>query len=1007
MLNRLVVIILFFAICFPVEAQQKCSLDFVKKEYSVLPGNVVNLPFFIHNNCDVTIITKAFFQVPSGWKIVTQPGVINLAPDKKQFLILSVQIPSDYEVDKYRLKAELHSNEKGTVYSSDSVFVSVSEIEKINLQVLEYNDYVFAGETIKGRYMLQNLGNTQKTFFIEAQNCDVEGPVEIKLNAGESATISVSKHIENGYQASTKEFFTVRAKVADRVLGSVSLWSQVFPDKNFKKDMYHRFPVSASISYLSTSRENKYESTYQFQLYGQGSIDQDGKHRLEFMARGPNNTDLSFLGMYDQYYLSYENKNLEMFAGQKSYSFTPLTESSRYGLGAETRVNFNNGLSLGGLYVEPRFYAEIKNEMAAYAGYGFNKNNRVDVYYVSKDFSAENNPARLVSFVSEFTPFARTNIDFEYSRGYYNNEADNGYRLNLTSQLSVFNISGNLYNTGKNYPGYYTNSRFYSGNVSARISKNMNIGIYAKEDFLNARLDTFFVTAPYTKSMQAYINYNLSPRSNLKLYAREYERKDRLSLNKFHYQTRSLNARFNQKLRKLNYSLIGEMGRTKNFLLEGGKNEQNSFRGIANVAYRFNSKHAVRVFGSWSNINQFVSGNQQNVTAGLSLSSQLIKNLQANLYVQNAYDIDDYYKNRNLMQFDLDYHLLKNHTFSVKSFYTLFRNEVDKPEFTLSATYAIKFGVPVKRIIEAGEIGGIIANPDGQPLGGVLVSLLNETTITDKNGKYEFKFIPPGIHLLTIDKTGFQLDEITNIANPLEVEVFENQLSTVDAQVVKGAYLSGNLTLEKTKVAGLEQVKESAADIIVELETLTEMYRITTDENGRFEFPLVRPGKVVFKIYQNSVPEGYKTVQDDYTYYLKPGENKEITIELPAKQKNVIFKQQGISVLKKSNDGGTGLKVISKKNNPKPEESLYYSVQVGAFKKQLDAGNKFFEGEEFYFEKQIDNLHKYFIGRFKTLKEAKAEEMRLNQKFRKAFVVVIQNGQVYSVREYDQKKKDE
>ncbi len=35
--------------------------------------------------------------------------------------------------------------------------------------------------------------------------------------------------------------------------------------------------------------------------------------------------------------------------------------------------------------------------------------------------------------------------------------------------------------------------------------------------------------------------------------------------------------------------------------------------------------------------------------------SQLTKNLKANFHVQNAYDIDDYYRNRNLMQFNIEY----------------------------------------------------------------------------------------------------------------------------------------------------------------------------------------------------------------------------------------------------------------------------------------------------------------------------------------------------------------
>ena len=250
------------------------------------------------------------------------------------------------------------------------------------------------------------------------------------------------------------------------------------------------------------------------------------------------------------------------------------------------------------------------------------------------------------------------------------------------------------------------------------------MGLYAKEDFLNAQLDTFFVTAPYSKSIQSIINFNIAPRAYLKFYWKEFERKDRLIHDKFHYKTKSINSQFSQKFRKIDYLILGEYGKTTNLLLEPGQNQQNTYRGSANFAYRFNSLHAFKVFGSWSNINSFVSGEQRNLTAGLSVSTQISKNFRANFHVQNAYDIDDYYRNRNLMQLHLDYKFLKNHSLSIRGFYTIFTQQVDDPEFTLSATYAYNFGLPLKQIIKAGDVRGRITSDNGDPVEGIILHFL-------------------------------------------------------------------------------------------------------------------------------------------------------------------------------------------------------------------------------------------------------------------------------------------
>lgn len=983
------------------QPNETVSINFIKKESNVLPGQIINLAFFIKNNTSSIKQIHEAILVPKGWNIISERRPVSIKPTEQKFSIITLQIPSGYPVGTYNAFVYAIDAESGDTIVSQKTDITVNEIENILMQLVELPGHIVAGKIFKATYLLQNFGNTTKKIFIETNNCDIEGGSEIKIEPGESSKITIFRQTSSEITEVRKEYFTVRALVSDRVIKSIYRFILVFPSKNIKKDLFFRFPVSASINYLSTNQKDNYDQAYQFQIFGSGSLDLEGKHQLEFLARGPNNSNLSFLGQYSQYYLSYSNKNVEMFVGEKAYTFTPLTESSRFGIGTENKIIFNNGLSFGFLYVKPRFYEDIHSELAAYSNFEFSKKNEIGLYYVLKRNSYVHDLTNLTSLTATLSPFERTTIDFEISRGLYQGIWDNALRTNINTQFSIFHLSGNYFYTGKNYPGYFSNSRFYSGNFSVYITPKLSLGLYAKEDFLNAQLDTFFLTAPYSKTIQAIINYNIVPRAYLKLYWRESERKDRLVYDKFHYKTKSINTQFSQKFRKVDYFILGEYGKTTNLLLESGQNQQNTYRGSVNFAYRFNSLHAFKVFGSWSNINSFVSGEQRNLTAGLSVSSQISKNLKANFHIQNAYDIDDYYRNRNLMQLHLDYKFFKKHTLSLRGFYTIFTQQVDDPEFTLSVTYSYNFGLPLKQIIKAGDVKGRITNDNGDAVEGILLFLLNKTTITDNNGEFWFKSIQPGKHLLTVDRSKLEINEVTSIPTPIKIDVIEDHESLLNFRITKGAKLFGNFTFEENKISVLNDSSVKPKNIIVELRNNFEQYRIPTGEDGEFSFPIVRPGEWVFKIYSNSIPGGYDVAQTIYNLDLKPGENRNLQIKISSKKRNIIFKSQNISL---SNSGTANahpikLTTVQKTKQSQIKDSLYYSVQVGAFRNKLRNNSNFFKGEQFVFEKQINNLHKYYIGKFYTFDEALREKNRLKSRFKNAFIVVIKNNKVLSVKD--------
>ena len=718
-----------------------------------------------------------------------------------------------------------------------------------------------------------------------------------------------------------------------------------------------------------------------------------GKHQLTFLARGPNLSNLSFLGLYDQYFASYSNKNIELFVGDKAFHLTPLTESSRFGFGTESKVIFNNGFTMGFTYVKPRYFEDFKNEIAGYTGFIFKNENEIKLYYVQKNDNFVGTPVQLASVTTKLSPLKKTNIDIEISKGYYNKVSDNAFRAGLNTQFWMLHFAGIYFYTGKDYPGYFSNSKFYSGNLSVNLSKKLSLSVFAKEDFRNAELDTLFVTAPYTKSFQSSINYNIAQRAYLKFFWREYERKDRLILDKFHYKTKSINTQFNHKFKKINYDLSGEFGKTTNLLLSEN-NQQITYRGIVNVGYRFNTRNSIRLSGSWSNINSFVSGDRRNVTAGLFIISQITRNLKADLHVQNAYDIDDYYRNRNLMQLNFQYSIRKHHVISARSFYTLFTKQVENPEFTTAISYTYKFGVPLKQIIKAGNVKGRIVYDNEEPAEGVILNLLNKTAITNRNGEYVISTIQPGRHALFVDRSNFKIDELTDIPSPIEVDVFEDQESVVNFRITTGAKLTGKISIKENDNELLKNPDANPGNIIVELKNDFYEFRIATDKDGNFSFPIVRPGNYVFKIYQSSVPNGFELEKTQYQIYFSPGDKQNLQIELKSKRKNIIFKSQNTTLTPVKKEIQTTDNVIENDRMDIEEnaDTLFYSIQIAAFSKKQNNDSGFFANQHFDFECQTGTMYKYFVGKYKTLSDAKKERERLSTEFRNPFIVVFKNG---------------
>ncbi len=904
MINQRILVLFFLFIpilSFP-QSGSDVALELMSRTHNFEPGRIHTLVFKINNNAATRISLQPYLTLPAGLKLISELKPLDLAPEGQNILIITLNIPSNYQAGNYTFSVRLvNPANPSVVYADYSSGMTVKEDPAITIDLIYAPDYVKAGEQIEASFVVRNTGNTTEDLNLNATNCSIEGPHTIRLSPGNSSVVRVVAETNENITMVSRKTFYINAgnNHMEEVRQSGSV--RIMPVNIDTQDLYHRFPVSITARYLTKGKDGEFSGGYQLEAKGSGSIDPEGIHKVEFVARGPNQFDLSLLGLYDEYTLNYTNRFMKLKTGDNSYSMTPLTEYSRYGRGIEQTFTFLGTSRAGMMYLTPRFNKNFTAEYGAFVNLDIYKKNGFGLYYLRKKVTSGEHE-NLYSITANLQPLERTSLEMEASWGEKNGSTDFAYRINVNSQFSGFSLSSFYLHAGKDYPGYYSNSDFYSGHLNYNIARWLTIGLNARQDFMNAQVDTLLMTSPFSKFYQAHANFRMGNRIYFKTYIRKNEREDRSLAKKFHYQTVSVNTSLSHRLERFGYGLEGEYGNTENFLLQEAENRKKTYRLSGNFYWQPNQKHNLQGFITYTNLNTFISSQQENnFIFGLTASGNLARNLRANLQLQNAYSIEEYYRNRNLVQLIIDYNFLKRHRLSLNSFYTIFQNEVSGPDYSISLNYSLTLGIPLKKIAEAGSVTGKIENAGVETISDIVLSVGGQSAITDESGNFSFKNLKPGSYNLLIDRSTLNMEDIPDILTPITIAVEGNKETIVTFGMTKAAKVRGLIKFEAddTKTSA-DETMLPFGQLVMELTREEESIRIISDQNGTFRFPNVRPGKWVLKVYSSGLDKQYVLKKDHFDFSLSPGEVKEITIAVQKKKRNIIFINNNINL---SSDG--------------------------------------------------------------------------------------------------------
>ncbi|WP_284463483.1 hypothetical protein [Chryseobacterium sp.] len=882
---------------------QQQSNRLISKKDSLLPGMSTSIPFTLENNSaenrtyDISVSTSSPHILP-----ILAKGEFQIAPHETSAYLVPLRIATETGQGTYTVTLNITDRNNGISFTKISK-VTVSGNRNLSLTALNSPEFVRAGETIKANFLIKNNGNIPEKLILESKNAVIDQDSEIFLSPGEIKQISISRKTDP--ELGKNEFQNLNLSVYSsdhtKEMETAYLSVKVISIKPSEDDIYHRLPISASLSFIGMRNRGDYNDGFQGEIYGKGSLDKDNKGQIEFHAVTKNPVEYSSFTQYEEYFVNYKRDHFLIHLGDKTYSSSFLTEYSRYGRGAELRFDINK-ISIGGFYNHPRFFRDIKDEFNVYSKFKIKKESEITAGYLYKIPRKEENVfaisrldsnAHLPYLTGKFQVSKNLNLLGEVS--YSKTDKTEGTAYMIQAQANFERLNGNVMymRSSPEFAGYFTNTSTFNGGLQYRVSKRLNITANFVQDAKNFERDTLLLAAPYRKFLQYGIQYSYTSKGTVMLYSGYQKYQDRLEPKQFDYDERFYRLGINQKIGIFQINLEGQLGKTDNYLT-GFSGTSRLY--TANVGFE-KFKTFFNLYGSYAVTSRYQLKNERQIYYGANIISHFSQKTSLSFTYQNNYMPEYYFKDRNLLELLFHQQLFPGHEFDVSGRYTLQRGDLANKDFIFSLRYTLRLNVPVQRVAEYTTLSGNISNLGVKKISEVKLMLGNHLTITDKDGNFIFKNITPGDYYLEMDRSTTEINDIPTVALPASISLI-NKVNVFNFGLTTAAKIQGHIQFtesrEKDQPTPIQKRKKES--IIIETISGDQTYRKICYIGEDFDFTYLRPGEWTVKIYRNGLDKRYKISTNQFQFTLKPEEIKKLNINIVKQQTEIKYQQETLKV---------------------------------------------------------------------------------------------------------------
>jgi hypothetical protein len=888
------------------------------------PGGIVTTSFLVSNYTGSEEEFLEELMLPAGWqKIVSQDFPLKLKPQEQQISVVAFLVPLTSPAGRYQISYSLKSQRDYSIADGDTISVVVLPVEKLELLVEDRPEKVLAGEVYQIGLRVVNRGNCQIGLRLQIKSTPEYpikiDPSEIALEAGNSQVIKLKVDTDKKIKQRTRQIIEIEAKPEesrkDFASAKQTISVEVIPEVTEKPDLYHKLPSQVALVYAGGEKRRE----FQVEFSGLGSLDKEGKHKIDFLFRGPDIHEKSRWGKRDELTVSFLSRHLDLHFGDRSYLLSPLTERQSYGRGVEADIRPGK-FGLGAFFLENRWGKPKTSKVGAYLSYDFNAKFHLRGNFLIKGmkrpFSFRDYDGRIYSLQTGFKPVKETRLNLEYGFSQSEKEGESNdfaFRVDLAGH--IFNqISYSLERTfaGSKYLGYVNDADYKSGTLSFPLYRKLRGELFYRTYENNLDVDSTKGTANREKTYQSSISYSFASGTQISLDYKNLFREDRVLPADYNYEETTVKLRITEIVSKFSLSTDVERGGFEDKIkaIKSDNLERYSFYANFNASYWHSYSFYARIGHS-----SFTGSPERTKSLGISSFWHIKKKISLSL----NYRWDESALNRSQRQNNLfstlSYSLPHSHALVFRSQWSVSKQGSEK-DFSFLAMYNIPLEIPLTEKNSTGVLKGGVYDKEGsskKPVPKVILTAQGATAITDNNGEFIFPSLEPGTCFLQLERSSIGLDRVPTEKFPLLIEVRHRKAAEIEIGVVRSCRISGRVKVLPSapdKKQSGEQMRSGDSllwigpgekgsllkilgNTLVELTDGKENLRQLTDQNGGFSFEDLRPGKWILKVHDEDLSSQYYLEQKEFQIELKPGEKKEVVVRVLPRLRPIQIIEEG------------------------------------------------------------------------------------------------------------------
>jgi hypothetical protein len=888
------------------------------------PGRIVSTSFLVSNHTEGEEEFLEELILPVGWhSIVSRDFPLKLKPREQQICVVAFLVPLASPAGRYQISYSLRSQRDYSIADKDTISVLVLPVGKLELLAEDKPERVLAGQGYQVGLRLTNRGNYQVKVRLQIKS-NPEYPMkmessELALEPGNSQVITLHIKTDEKIKQRIRQILEIKAESEEPKKDAVSVNQmisvEIIPRVTEKTDLYHKLPSQIALVYAGGEKKGG----FQVEFSGSGFLDKERKHKIDFLFRGPDIQHKSRWGKRDELRLSWTSRHWSLHWGDRSYLLSPLTERQSYGRGVEADIRPGK-LGLGAFFLENRWGKPKTSKLGAYLSYDFNAEFNLKGNFLIKGmkhpFSFEDYEARIYSLEAGFKPVQETQVNLECGFSQSEKERksnDLAFRVGLGGL--IFNrVRYSLERTfaGPEYFGYYHDADYQSGSLSFPIYRRLRGELFYRTYDNNLDLDSAKGTANREKTYQGGISYSIFSGTQISFDYKNLLREDQILPADYDYEEKTVKLRMTEMVGKFSLSTDVERGRFEDKIKAIKSDDLERYSVYANFNPSY--KHSYSVYTRIGH-SSFTGSPERTKSLGISGSWQIKKRISLGINYRWDESISDRSRRQNDWFSTLSYSLPKNHLLVFRSQWSE-SEEGSGKGFSFLTTYNIPLEIPLSKKNNTGVLKGKVYDGEGSnqiPVPNVILTTPGATAITNNRGEFIFPSLPLGTYALQLERSSIGLDRIPAEKFPLLIEVNPGKATEVEIAVVRSCRISGRMrflpSAPDKKQSG-EQIRfgdsllwigpSEKEDLITRLgNTLVELtdgrenLRQPTDRNGGFVFEDIRPGKWVLKICADNLPSQYYLEQKEFQIKLKPGEKKEVLVQVLPRLRPIQIIEEG------------------------------------------------------------------------------------------------------------------